>query len=570
MSSDDDFYGGYSDEDEEDEMMFAEEETTTTSGNVGGSGTTTSNNLEYRVIAAEDIKTEQTLIINEIVDLFGLTPDISAALLRNYGWSKEVLIEKYYANTKLVVDTSGVTNAVGLHNKTLPPSPGAKQVTCRICYDNFPYGQTSGLACGHRFCHECWEPYLKYKVLEGSTCIFTACPMEECSEIVPESTFEKMLTKDINMKYQKFLIESYVDINRMIKWCPGQNCGKAVQGTGAATEVKCNCGTAFCFKCGEESHFPITCKEKNEWLDRCGTQGGNAQWILENTKKCPKCMTRIEKNQGCNKVGCKQCGHAFCWICQGPWSEHGSGNYYGCNKYKKKGDGKENNASADKSSTNNGGEEGENDRFLHYYKRYTAHEQAIKFAKKQINRAEEIVSDLRSKGKSSKWIDDGQFYKDAAKLVYDCRLVLKYTYVFAYNLSLGNAKDLFEYMQSNLESNVESLSEMSEKDINELNRENVINFCSTTKTLKGNLLQGVTKGLDSTAYNRILRFNQPQTAAATNVAKVGSGTMNKPAVSNAKSKSSTISKKKIIPAKKSTSLSSSNISKRKKKNRMGL
>ena len=72
----------------------------------------------------------------------------------------------------------------------------------------------------------------------------------------------------------------------MIKWCPGQNCGKAVQGTGAAKEIVCNCGCNFCFKCGEESHFPITCKEKNEWLERCGTQGGNAQWILENTKKC--------------------------------------------------------------------------------------------------------------------------------------------------------------------------------------------------------------------------------------------------------------------------------------------
>ena len=90
----------------------------------------------------------------------------------------------------------------------------------------------------------------------------------------------------------------------------------------------------------------MTCKQRNEWLDRCGSQGGNAQWILENTKKCPKCNTRIEKNQGCNKVSCKQCGHHFCWICQGPWSEHGNGNYYGCNKFKKKGQGKENKAGA--------------------------------------------------------------------------------------------------------------------------------------------------------------------------------------------------------------------------------
>ena len=203
-----------------------------------------------------------------------------------------MLIEKYYSNTKLVVDTSGVACAVGLHNKTLPPSPAAKQVTCKICYDIFPYGETVGLACGHRFCRECWQPYLKYKVMEGSTCIFTTCPMKDCSEIVPEIKFQQILSKEKNAKYQKFLVESYVDINRMIKWCPGQNCGKAVQGTGAATDVTCDCGCKFCFKCGDS----ITCKEKNQWPDRRGSQV-NAKWI-ENTKKCPKCMTRIEKNQG--------------------------------------------------------------------------------------------------------------------------------------------------------------------------------------------------------------------------------------------------------------------------------
>ena len=96
MSSDEDFYGGYSDEEEEDDMMFAEEEPTESLSNDGPSPTIIASNLEYRIIEAEDIKTEQKLIINEIADLFGLTVDIAAALLRNYGWSKEVLIEKYY------------------------------------------------------------------------------------------------------------------------------------------------------------------------------------------------------------------------------------------------------------------------------------------------------------------------------------------------------------------------------------------------------------------------------------------------------------------------------------------
>lgn len=500
MSSDDD-YLGYSDED--DDGMFEEEPT------VNGLVTSTSptEQQEYRVIASEHILTEQHSIIEEVKEMLGITDDISAALLRNFGWSKEKLIEKYYENTEKVVKDAGVVAALGKHKKTIPASPPTKTVQCKVCLETFPFSHTEGLACGHRFCIDCWAPYLKYKVLEGSTCIFTTCPMNECPEMVSQCTFKKILDSESFSKYQKFLIDSYVDINRNIKWCPNpQTCGKAILGTGAADVVKCDCGTSFCFKCGEEAHFPVTCRQRSEWLDRCDSQGGNAQWILENTKKCPKCMTRIEKNQGCNKVGCKQCGYNFCWICQGPWTEHGSGNYYGCNKYKKTSAGKENKV---QSST-----PAETDRFLHYYKRYMAHEEALKFARKQIVRSMDVVTQLRSSGEAKKWIDNGDFYKDAARLVLDCRAVLKYTYVFAYGLEDGNPKDLFEYMQSNLESNVESLTEMSEKDIQALSRDEVINFVSVTRTLQANLLQGVETGLASSAYSRILRFSKPSSSNA--------------------------------------------------------
>lgn len=500
MSSDDDFFD-YSDED--DEGMFEEEP----ESNGAVLNTSPSEQQEYRVIAAEHILTEQQTIIQEVTEMLGVNNDIATALLRNFGWSKEKLIEKYYENTEEVVKISGVEAALGRHNKTIPASPPAKTVQCKVCLETFPYGQTEGLACGHRFCVECWAPYLKYKVLEGSTCIFTTCPMKDCREIVPQNVFKNTLDVGVFGKYQKFLIESYVDINRNIKWCPNpQTCGKAILGTGAADIVKCDCGTSFCFKCGEEAHFPVSCRQRNDWLERCESQGGNAQWILENTKKCPKCMTRIEKNQGCNKVSCKQCGYNFCWICQGPWSEHGSGNYYGCNKYKKGSGNKENEASSP----------AENDRFLHYYKRYMAHEEALKFARKHVAHSTEVVAKLRSSGEAKKWIDNGEFYKDAARLVLDCRAVLKYTYVFAYGLQEGNPKDLFEYMQSNLESNVESLTEMSEKDIHLLKRDEVINFVSVTRTLQSNLLQGVETGLASSAYSRILRFSKPSNAANIN------------------------------------------------------
>lgn len=43
----------------------------------------------------------------------------------------------------------------------------------------------------------------------------------------------------------------------------------------------------------------------------------------------------IEKNQGCMHMTCSQCRHEFCWLCQGPWAEHGerTGGFYNCNRW---------------------------------------------------------------------------------------------------------------------------------------------------------------------------------------------------------------------------------------------
>ena len=60
-------------------------------------------------------------------------------------------------------------------------------------------------------------------------------------------------------------------------------------------------------------------------------------YILANTKECPGCGKRTERIDGCNHMVCQlpNCKHHYCWMCLGPWKEHGTdtGGYYKCNKF---------------------------------------------------------------------------------------------------------------------------------------------------------------------------------------------------------------------------------------------
>jgi len=179
-------------------------------------------------------------------------------------------------------------------------------------------------------------------------------------------------------------------------------------------------------RCGEEAHAPSSCALLTRWLEKCQNESETANWILANTKRCPKCQTRIEKNQGCNHMQCQQCKYDFCWMCLGPWGDHGgtTGGYYKCNKYDPTKDADDDGDAAKAKR--------ELDRYLHYYKRYHGHHQAQQFATKQLEATEKRMVEFQEQSKGS-WIDV-QFLKAANEMVIDCRRVLKATYIFGYTL----------------------------------------------------------------------------------------------------------------------------------------
>lgn len=67
----------------------------------------------------------------------------------------------------------------------------------------------------------------------------------------------------------------------MMRWCPGQRCNLAVRVfSSAVMTVKCRCGQAFCFHCGEENHAPVSCVRLAEWNEKCKNESETAHWII--------------------------------------------------------------------------------------------------------------------------------------------------------------------------------------------------------------------------------------------------------------------------------------------------
>ena len=165
---------------------------------------------------------------------------------------------------------------------------------------------------------------------------------------------------NVKIKYQHLITKSFVECNRLMRWCPAPNCSNVIKVQYShAQQVQCLCGHVFCFGCGELCHEPIECRWLKEWLKKSEMslktaleEKASSNWVAVNTKECPKCHVKIEKNGGSDHVICN-CLYEFCWICLGAWKSHIC-NRIVCEKFSDP-----------------------KDDYLHYYNRYINHHQSL-------------------------------------------------------------------------------------------------------------------------------------------------------------------------------------------------
>eukprot|EP00300_Choanocystis_sp_HF-7_P032365 c4276_g1_i2.p1 GENE.c4276_g1_i2~~c4276_g1_i2.p1 ORF type:complete len:418 (-),score=66.39 c4276_g1_i2:88-1341(-) len=409
---------------------------------------------------------------DDVTCRFALDRDTCGILLLGNQWNPHRLSENWWTDSARLCAKAGV-----LVGKTAVV-PAGGQALCLVCYQTRDaQREMYALGCDHWFCLDCWAQYmaLAVKTKDG---LLVRCMSEDCPVRLTERDVARVGPAAVLETWQRYFLESYVDKSNRVKWCPNPRSCTYVciyEGRDAA-EVACTCGYTWCFKCSLEGHKPATCEAVEEWNAKYASTKEVSQWLIANTKPCPKCRVHIEKNHGCMHMTCSQCRFEFCWLCRGPWSEHGSatGGFYSCNRYD------DSKARAEDSKSAMVKES--HDRYLHFFDRFFNHD-----------RSQRIALERLPGGSQAEAAASTDYMDKAKELVLRCRRVLKWTYVTAFYMPAGEERNLFEFLQQDLEKSTEHLTGLTEAATPDVHHTR--NYTRVTASFLQNLLSGIERGL---------------------------------------------------------------------------
>ncbi|XP_024444891.1 probable E3 ubiquitin-protein ligase ARI7 isoform X2 [Populus trichocarpa] len=427
----------------------------------------------YTVLKEEDIRQRQEDDITRVSTVLSISRVAASILLRHYNWSISKVHDAWFS------DEDAVRISVGLLDKQVVQFSNARELTCGICFESFPRNKIVSASCGHPFCNTCWSGYISTTINDGPGCLMLRCPDPCCRAAVGQDMINLLAPDEDKEKYSRYLLRSYVEGNRKTKWCPAPGCEYAVDfaaGSGSF-DVSCLCSHSFCWNCVEEAHRPVDCGTVEKWILKNSAESENMNWILANSKPCPKCKRPIEKNQGCMHMTCTPpCKFEFCWLCLGAWSDHGerTGGFYACNRYEAA---KQEGASRQKALAD-----------LHQMQ--TVHL--------------EKLSDVHCTPESQL-----KFITEAWLQIVECRRVLKWTYAYGFYLPEHEhaKRQFFEYLQGEAESGLERLHQCAEKELQQFLaadgpskefdefRTKLAGLTSVTKNYFENLVRALENGL---------------------------------------------------------------------------
>lgn len=432
----------------------------------------------WTVLDRVKLEQMQAEALEPVTSVLGCSSSTARLLLMHFRWDSDLLfgavaergMEYIYRLARVISNTD--------ETPAQPSGNATADVTCGTCFCDVAPEEATAMECGHAFCNDCWQQHCRIQISEGRSRQL-ACMAAGCGAICDESKVKKLIADapDLLQRYSNSLLDSYVDDNKRVKWCPSvPHCGRAVQvDSEPHCEPTCECGHQFCFACCQAPHTPCSCEIWRRWLEKTSGESENKTWMTANTKPCPKCQWPVEKSSGCNHVTCR-CGQHFCWLCGAAtglshtWTSIAA---HTCGRYKEEADQRIADAARDLK------------RYHHYLGRWEAHVASQKLEEEQTKAIQEKIAALEAlepgAAGGAPALKDFTWLTQALEQLFVARRILGYSYVacfymfdgvtFAEDISPQQSsllKNLFEDAQEMLEMEVERLSKLIEAPADDL------------------------------------------------------------------------------------------------------
>jgi len=214
------------------------------------------------------------------------------------------------------------------------------QHTCAICFETCPGIQCLRLSgCNHIYCRKCMSQYFTVHITEGDIDSLK-CP--SCKQDITGDLVQESVPPALYERYRSLVRKKTLENRTDVVWCPRVACSLRqtpaflIDAKSPLLAVCSECGHAFCSECKHAWHGIAHCfnlidkfkkadeQEREALMKKYGAKVfadlQSQEWVVENSKACPRCRTRIEKNGGCNHMTCKKCNYEFCWICMNVYS----------------------------------------------------------------------------------------------------------------------------------------------------------------------------------------------------------------------------------------------------------
>ncbi|KAL6654293.1 hypothetical protein ACP70R_007758 [Stipagrostis hirtigluma subsp. patula] len=422
------------------------------------------------VLTEDDVRARQEADTAKVAEVLSISPGIAAVLLRRFKWLPERVQEEWFSDDRRVRDAAGLSG----DGVPVPMALSTQRLTCAICFNGYAARRTRSAGCSHFYCDDCWRGYVRAAVDDGARCLSLRCPDPPCPAAVVQELVDEVADDAVKALYARFTLRSYVEESGgRIKWCPGPGCTRAIEFTGSAAadmpDVFCDCKHGFCFRCGEDSHRPVSCDTVRAWMAKIGSDSETANWVVANTKHCPACRRPIEKNQGCMHMTCSApCHHQFCWVCLDPWDDHRNCDGFRAAEAVVPDAGKRLELTMEEERRRQA--KASLDRYLYHYERWAANRASLLSVFKDMAELEssELEKMAAAAGLEKK---NFEFLTEAYKKIADGRRVLQWTYAYGYYLDPVHdrkKRDLFEYLQDDANSYLERLHGMAELERREI------------------------------------------------------------------------------------------------------